>query len=122
MPAGSSGIPAPLARPVVEPVRPRSRPAIERTQPPAEAAIHAASIEAHPESRPDARALLAAMSPSAADGAPINLGATDRIPMRALSAAGLAPARRRRLGWGWWVALAVALGFFLAAAGVFGTS
>ncbi|HKE15521.1 MAG TPA: hypothetical protein VKB80_11675 [Kofleriaceae bacterium] len=40
--------------------------------------------------------------------------ATDRLPLRALSAAGLVPARRR-LAVGWWIALAAALAFFLAA-------
>jgi hypothetical protein len=95
----------PLARPAIERTRPRTRPGLQVTPDDAiETAMQHAEAELLPASPP-------------ADAA-MNLAATDRIPLRALSAAGLVPARRR-LGWGWWVALAIALGFFLACVALF---
>ena len=117
---------------MVEPIRALPPPAVERTRPrtrpPADAPAgdhnghdshdHGARAHTRGAHEHDLREWQTdpqAASPPSEPFAPgMEPHATDRIRLRALSAAGLAPARRR-LAVGWWIALAAALAFFLVA-------
>jgi len=100
--------PAPRARPVIEPIEPVrqrrvSQPAVE--------------LDAAPAKR-NAIAAPAGRNPVATrDSIPLH-DQTDIVTPPAWSPAGLRPEMRgrRRLGWGWWIALASAAAFFLASA------